>query len=118
MRTGSVGNRSAEDMIKTLVEPKKSVISEVRSRLLLLGFSEEVEYDAVNIDPVLIYNRMAKVVLLKHKWDLLAMLRVGEMKLEKQALKDHEVTDDEGNKWLRFDLQTERERLFAELEEK
>ena len=57
MRTGAVGNRSAEDMVNTLVEPKKTVISSMRSKLITQGYSEEVEYDAINIEPVLIYSR-------------------------------------------------------------
>src|ERR1700730_2852928 len=77
MRTGSIGNRSAEDMIKTLVEPKKTIISSVRDRLLGSGFMEEGEYDSTNIETVLVYSKSErKVVFLKHKWDLVAMIPI------------------------------------------
>ena len=43
-------------MVKTLVEPKKTIISSIRSKLLAVGLEEEVEYDSINIEPVLIYT--------------------------------------------------------------
>ncbi|MCL4518727.1 MAG: hypothetical protein M1587_05970 [Thaumarchaeota archaeon] len=113
LRTGSIGNRSAEDLVKTLVEPKKNVISAVRNRLLSLGYSEEVEYDAVNIEPVLIYNKAEQVVLLKHKWDLVAMIPIKSEVAGPASFKEFETQDEDGNKWFRFNLPADQIRLFS-----
>ena len=113
MRTGSVGNRNAEDMVNTLVEPKRIVISSVRTRLLSFGFSEEVEYDAINIEPVLIYNKAEQVVLLKHKWEVVALVPLSTANANYESLKDLESLDEDGNRWLRFDLPSSQDRLFS-----
>jgi len=51
LRTGSLGSRNADDMAKALVEPKKTIISSTRSKLLAKGLEEEDEYDSTNIEP-------------------------------------------------------------------
>lgn len=113
LRTGSVGNRSAEDMIKTLVEPKKTVISGVRNQLLALGFCEEVEYDAINIEPVLVYNKQEKVVMLKHKWALVALVPMNSRVAHKESFKEFETTDENGDMWFRFNLPDDQMRLLS-----
>ena len=125
MRTGSVGNRSADDMVRTLVEPKKTVISKVREKLLSAGFLEEVEYDSINIEPVLIYSKAErKVVFLKHKWDLVAMIPLRSSSfpngleirgLSKELLK-YQIEDEETNSWLRFSLPNAEPELFQALD--
>jgi hypothetical protein len=124
LRTGSVGNRTAEDMVRTLVEPKKKVISGVRENLLNLGFLEDVEYDAINIEPVLMYSKSEKkLVFLKHKWDLVAMIPL-KSSLFPQGLQVTEVQDDllqfrysdeEGNHWLKFSLPKNESELYRAL---
>lgn len=119
MRTGSVGNRSAEDMIKTLVEPKKSAISSIRQKLLAAGFSEEVEYDAINIEPVLIYSTSEKNTLfVKHKWELAALIPL-KSEIEKEHflssdlnLAKYQFVDDDGNGWLKFSLPKDEELIL------
>ncbi|HVB11794.1 MAG TPA: hypothetical protein VNE86_01575 [Nitrososphaerales archaeon] len=125
MRTGSVGNRSADDMVKTLVEPKKSVISSIRSELITQGYSEEVEYDAINIEPVLIYSKSDKQVLfVKHKWALSAMIPV-QSKEDRERIfsnaKDldpakYEIVDEEGKHWLNFHLPDDRQMVLKMLQ--
>ncbi|MDG6998691.1 MAG: hypothetical protein JRN15_06220 [Nitrososphaerota archaeon] len=119
MRTGAVGNRSAEDMVKTLVEPKKSAISSIRQKLLAAGYSEEVEYDSVNIEPVLIYSVSERNALfVKHKWELTALIPLSsEIKKEpfatsKEDLSKYEYVDDDGNRWLKFDLPEDEELIL------
>ena len=125
MRTGAVGNRSADDMVNTLVEPKKSVISSIRSELITQGYAEEVEYDAINIEPVLIYSKSDKRELfVKHKWALSAMIPV-QSKEDRECIfsnaKDldpakYEIVDEEGNCWLKFDLPDDRQMVLKMLQ--
>jgi hypothetical protein len=118
MRTGSVGNRSAEDMVKTLVEPKKTIISVVRARLLELGYSEDVEYDSINIEPVLIYRKSNLSVFLKHKWELAAMIPIENLDLGKldPEISKMQVQDEEGSNWIKFQLPEKKENLIALIE--
>ena len=120
LRTGSVGNRSAEDMVKTLVEPKKSVISRVREKLLSMGYNEEVEHDAINVEPVLIYSNSERTVFLRHKWELSASIPVESKQMEKKEslpelnmdLSKYLTKDEEERKWLKFELPNDPEALF------
>ena len=125
MRTGSVGNRSAEDMVRTLVEPKKSAISSLRNKLLAMGLSEDVEYDAINIEPVLIYSKSEeRSVFLKHKWETIALIPIQTEKERSNfskyggAIKKFEFADEEGNLWLKFLLPMEEQNLIDLLEER
>jgi hypothetical protein len=122
MRTGSVGNRSAEDMVNTLVEPKKRVISQIRKRLLELGYTEDVEYDSINIEPVLIYRKSEHSVFLKHKWELVGMIPINKSEdsldlanfdPEISAL---EITDEEGNHWVKLQLPGMNDKLISLIE--
>ena len=64
-------------MVKTLVEPKKTIISSIRSKLLAKGLEEEVEYDSINIEPVLIYSfSKDRRVFVKHKWETVVLVRL------------------------------------------
>ena len=121
LRTGSVGNRTAEEMVKTLVEPKKAVVSHIREKLLGMGYTEEVEYDAINIEPVLVYSKSERsIVFLRHKWELCASIPFDPKKTEeKQTLADlkvdvskYQTKDEEGNMWLRFELPKDQDFLF------
>jgi hypothetical protein len=124
VRTGSVGNRSAEDMVRTLVEPKKTVISGLREKLLNAGFLEEVEYDTINIEPVLIYSKgERKIVFVKHKWDLVAMVPMksstfpdGFSGKVPEEFSKYQFEDEDANKWLKFSLPLNEEQLFAALD--
>jgi hypothetical protein len=125
MRTGSVGNRSAADMVKTLVEPKKTIISGIREKLLQAGFLEDVEYDSINIEPVLIYSKSErKVVFLKHKWDLVAIIPLRsaafpdgvDPKSLSPELAQFQYDDEEANHWVRFSLPKNELHLFQTLD--
>jgi hypothetical protein len=125
VRTGSVGNRSADDMVRTLVEPKKTVISSIRNKLLTDGFSEEVEYDAINIEPVLIYSKSEKRVLfVKHKWALTALIPIQTdedrnrifLNVEEIDPSKFETTDEEGNRWLEFQLPCDEDLVMKTLQ--
>ncbi len=125
MRTGSVGNRSADDMVKTLVEPKKTIISSIRNRLLADGFSEEVEYDAINIEPVLIYLKSEKQqVFVRHKWELAALVPIPSDKDRESIFSNireldpqrYEYIDEEENKWLKFELPIDQDALLKILQ--
>jgi len=119
-----VGNRSAEDMIRTMVEPKKSVISSARKKLLDRGYAEEVEYDAINIEPVLIYSKSdAKVMFLRHKWETSAQIALQSIPDQNELLGSEQgklgsflVTDEEGNKWLKFKLPEYEQKAFETLD--
>src|SRR5579863_6821780 len=70
LRTGSIGNRDAETLINTLVEPKKSLLSKLRLYLLSLGYQEEAGYDAINIESYVAYSILGQTrFILKHKWE-------------------------------------------------
>ena len=112
-------------MVRTLVEPKKTVISGVREKLLKAGFQEEVEYDSINIEPVLIYSKAErKVVFLKHKWDLIAMVPLKSSAfpdgLESagvpKELAHYHFDDEEANPWLKFSLPSDEPGLFQALD--
>lgn len=110
-------------MVKTLVEPKKSVISRVRERLLSMGYNEEVEYDAINIEPVLIYSKSERTVFLRHKWKLSASIPVESMMAEKKEslpepnmdVSKYQTKDEEERSWLKFELPDDQEALFLVL---
>ncbi|MHB8567651.1 MAG: hypothetical protein ACYC7D_00990 [Nitrososphaerales archaeon] len=110
MRTGSVGNRTVEDMVNTLVEPKKKTIQSIRQKLLGQGFSEEVEFDSIEIEPVMIYSKSGKrLIFLKHKWVTVALVIVDKNKVEKfsklgLSLAKLETNAQDGATWLKFEL--------------
>jgi hypothetical protein len=112
MRTGSVGNRSAEDMVRTLPAEKKLAISEIRKELLDKGYLEEVEYDQINIEPVLIYSRSEKqVVFLRHKWETSASIPLRNLDDQEKNEAELEkkfggviVSDENENRFLKFTL--------------
>jgi len=126
LRTGSVGNRTVEDMVRTLPEPKKQVISSLRERLLRLGYSEEVEYDPINVEPVMIYSKSEKdVVYVRHKWETTASIllvdphKSGEIENDpKKSLLNFIAVDDQGNQMLRFPLPEYEAEVFHILEER
>ncbi len=99
-------------MIRTLAEPKKSIIASTRKKLLDRGYLEEVEYDAINIEPVLIYSKSnIKVIFLRHKWETFAQIPLGSIPNQNELLgssvgnlSSFLVTDEEGNQWLKFKL--------------
>ena len=96
-------------MVKTLAEPKKTIISSLRSKLLAKGFDEEVEYDSINIEPVLIYSfSKDRRIFLKHKWETVALVRltskepVADDVSEKSIQFDVEENVQDGTTWARF----------------
>jgi hypothetical protein len=107
-------------MVNTLVEPKKSVISRVRKRALELGYSEDVEYDSINIEPVLIYRKSGLSVFLKHKWELVAMIPIKTPSVEgleienlDQKISALEVEDEDGNRWIKMQLPDKLNELLS-----
>ncbi len=75
LRTGSVGGRNVEDLIKTIAVDKRKTITEIREHLLSIGYSEDVEYDPINVEPIITYSKYGKQrILLKHKWALRSVI--------------------------------------------
>lgn len=133
MRTGSIGNRDAETLIKTLVEPKRSLLGSLRKDLLSLGFSEEAGYDAINIESFVSYSLSGKTrFIFKHKWNLSVVLILQDEEERKLATKRFPDTagltfarnEDDGTVWAELDPKTNRElilqvaRSFVSTEEK
>ena len=116
-----MGNRNAEDMVKTLVKEKKVIITSVRDALLHRGYLEDVEYDSINIEPVLIFSKAEKnVVLVRHKWETNATIPFQDSEtLEKivdQKIASFLTTDEEGKNLLRFKLPDQEKDLLLTLD--
>ena len=112
-------------MVNTLVEPKKAVISSIRGKLIAEGYSEDVEYDAINIEPVLIYSKSEKRILfVKHKWALIALIPIQSNEERVQMFSSvseidpakYETTDEEGNHWLKFQLPSDEDIVMKALQ--
>jgi hypothetical protein len=98
-------------MMNTLPEPKRSTLAPIRDKLLVFGFSEEVEYDYINVEPVLVYHGPGRLtILLKHKGETSAsvLLETEEQinRVLKTAPKFESLVfeDEQGKTWLRFPL--------------
>jgi len=96
-------------MVNSLVEHKKTIISSIRSKLLAKGLEEEVEYDSINIEPVLIYSfSKNRRVFVKHKWETVALVRLNSTEEAKGTSSetdihfDIEENDQDGTIWARF----------------
>jgi hypothetical protein len=112
-----VGNRNAEDMVSTLVPEKKAVVIPVRNALLGRGYTEEVEYDYINVEPVLVYSKSeTNVVFVRHKWEILATVPLhASNEKETQLVKEFSSflsKDEEGKIQLRFKLPDQENELF------
>ena len=121
LRTGSIGNRDAETLINTLVEPKRSILLKLRSALLSQGYSEEAGYDAINIESYVSFS-ISNVLrfILKHKWELAVILVIQNQK-EQTALvnqfpaikeRQFEQNTDDGTLWLKFDPAAEEQLIL------
>jgi len=99
--------------VKTLPEAKRTVVSSIREKLLRLSYQESPEYDAINVEPVLIYSKSEKnSMFLKFKWELYCAIPV--LDIQKFETSDLNLTcskflteDDEGRHWLKFKLPEE-----------
>lgn len=99
-------------MVKTLVEPKRAIISSVREKLIALNYSEEVEFDPIEIEPVIIYSLGGKRrVFLKHKWATVALLIVDDKETAMKTISNLgletsrlEANNEDGTIWIRFEL--------------
>ena len=75
MRTGSFGNRDAETLLNTLLEPKRTILGNLRKELLSLGYAEEAGYDAINIESYVAFAISGSArFFLKHKWESLVVV--------------------------------------------
>ena len=109
-------------MVNTLVKQKKATIMTVRKAILDRGYLEEVEYDSINIEPVLIYSKSdKKVVFVRHKWDTVAAISVqNSMPEETKADPKYAVfrmVDEDGNIFLKFHLPDQEKNLLEALDE-
>jgi uncharacterized protein (UPF0297 family) len=122
MRTGSIGDRNAETMIKTLVEPKRSILTKLRQLLLDSGFVEEPGYDPINVESFVSYSASGTPrFILKFKWDLAAFVVLQSQReldelmssMPEMEKRQFEQNSDDGTLWLRLDASTEGNLLSA-----
>jgi hypothetical protein len=119
LRTGSVGGRNAEDLIKTISVEKRKFILEVREILFSLAYSEDVEYDAINVESVIVYSKHGtQRFLLKHKWDLSVHLIVhSDEDAKKIVLQCPDLSDrrrkdeDSGISFFELDPRSEKDKI-------
>jgi hypothetical protein len=112
LRTGSIGNRDAESLINTLVEPKKSILSKLRTDLLNIGYSEEAGYDPINVESYVSYS-IAGITrfIFKHKWELAVLFIFANSEEKEKALKKYpglnskkvEINEEDATMWLSFE---------------
>jgi hypothetical protein len=112
LRTGSIGNRDAESLINTLVEPKKSILSKLRDDLLSYGYSEEAGYDPINVESYVSYSISGVTrFIFKHKWELVVLFVIANPEEKEKVArmfpsvgsKKIEVNDVDGTTWLSLD---------------
>jgi hypothetical protein len=119
LRTGSVGNRDASSLLSTLVEPKKTILLALRSKLLALGYQEEAGYDAINVESYVSYSINGKVrFFLKHKWELSVIATIEseqekqEIDAQNQSIKNKRFySGDDGLLSIKFDPATENQEI-------
>ncbi len=122
MRTGSIGDRNVDDLIRTIAIDKRTVISDVRRVLLSIGYSEAVDYDPINVESIILFSKDGKQrFLLKHKWTLKSILVIHNEEEKKKIfelfpkLPENRIErdDSENLTWLDLDLDSERELLYS-----
>jgi len=102
-------------MVKSLVEPKRTIIESIRQKILRLHFVEEVEFDPIEIEPVIIYSKFGKRrIFLKHKWDTIALVLLASKEKGDEIAKKLgvnqdklEANEEDGTSWLKFQLPAE-----------
>ncbi len=121
LRTGSIGNRDAETLINTLVEPKKTLLGDLRKKLLALGFGEETGYDAINIESYVSYSFHGSTrFIFKHKWSLAVVLVLHDEQdkeeTQRQSPKIAEFTftrnEEDGTVWAELDPEKDKELIL------
>ncbi|HKW05445.1 MAG TPA: hypothetical protein VJN71_09120 [Nitrososphaerales archaeon] len=121
MRTGSIGNRDAESLINSLVEPKKTILGDLRKELLSMGFAEEAGYDPINVESFVSYSSLGvNRFILKHKWLLVVTLVLSGSveresiigKLPEIAPKVFSKNEQDNTLWSDFDPRLERELIL------
>ena len=121
MRTGSIGNRDAESLINTLVEPKRTILGDLRKELLSMGFAEEAGYDPINVESFVSYSYLGvNRFILKHKWSL-AVTLVLSGNVERESIvgrlpeiapKVFTKNEEDNTLWSDFDPKVERELIL------
>jgi len=123
MRTGSIGGRSVDDLIGTIGEDKRLLVLDIRSKLLALGFEEEVDYDPINVESVIIFSREGKQRFrLKYKWAVKTFFIIHSEE-EKHKIQEKfpelseenriETNDADGSRWLELDPLTEKDLIVS-----
>lgn len=121
MRTGSIGNRDAESLINSLVEPKKTILSDLRKDLLSMGFAEEAGYDPINVESFVSYSSLGvNRFTFKHKWSLVVTLILSGnveresivQRLPEVAPKVFSKNEEDETLWSDFDPKVERELIL------
>lgn len=121
MRTGSIGNRDAESLINSLVEPKKTILSDLRKELISMGFAEEAGYDPINVESFVSYSSLGvNRFIFKHKWSLVVTLILSGnveresivQRLPEVAPKVFSKNEEDETLWSDFDPKVERELIL------
>lgn len=119
-----MGNRNAEDIVKTLPQEKKGPLSAIRNILLDRGYMEEMEYDAINVEPVFSYSKSeSQVIVLRYKWEISVSISLrNQLRFEdleksvRDSLANLIIKDDDGNLWLKFGLPEQHDLFLTTLE--
>jgi hypothetical protein len=107
-------------LVRTLPESKKTPISSIRSELLKRGFQEELENDAINVEPVLIYSKSENdTVVVRFKWELNCAILVSNIQKfnsspPRTTYSKFLIKDEDDRFWMKFNLpENETEALGA-----
>jgi hypothetical protein len=122
LRTGSFGNRDAESLISTLVEPKRNVLMKLRTGFLSRGYFEEAGYDPINVESYVSYSiSSVSRFVFKHKWELAVIMVLQDQKEQTELLaqfpplkeREFEHNSEDGTLWLELDPTSETEMILA-----
>lgn len=109
--------------MKTLPEQKRNPISAIRSKLLSRGYQEEMEYDAINVEPVLTYSKSQNDILfVRFKWELSCSILLTDVQklsfsfLGSSSISKYLTKDGEDRSWLKYAIPEQESEIFLLLD--